>query len=68
MCHRLPHLMDNHAAAFKNPGETARQMGHIGGLGILNKHSVAFVPEKEALRFWALLPDVVLGADTREME
>jgi hypothetical protein len=43
-------------------------MGHSGGLGILNKHYVAFVPEKEALRFWALLPDVVLGADTGEME
>ncbi len=58
----------NHAAAFKNPGETARQMGHIGGLGILNKHYVAFVPEKEAMRFWALLPDVVLGLNTREIE
>lgn|ERR1017187_640346 len=29
---------------------------------------VAFVPEKDALRFWALVPDVVLGQDARETE
>lgn len=50
-----------HAAAFKNQEETARQMGHIGGLGILKKHYVAYVTENVAREFWALTPDQVLG-------
>ncbi len=50
----------NHVAGFRNAVETARQMGHIGGLRLLYKSYVAFVPEAEARRFWALLPDAVL--------
>lgn len=37
-----------HVAAFKSPEETARQMGHISGLGILKKHYVAYVTEAVA--------------------
>lgn len=45
-----------HGAAFKNPEETKRQMGHIGGLRILRKHYMAYVPESVAKEFWALRP------------
>jgi integrase/recombinase XerD len=45
-----------HAASFKKQEETARQMGHIGGLRILRKHYVAYVPEDVANQFWALRP------------
>ena len=46
----------NHAAAYKDLNETARLMGHIGGLRILKKHYVGYVSEKAALEFWALRP------------
>jgi hypothetical protein len=45
-----------HASAYKNLEQTARLMGHIGGLRVLKKHYVAYVPEKTALEFWALRP------------
>jgi len=46
----------NHAAAYKDLNETARLMGHIGGLRILKKHYVGYLSEKAALEFWALRP------------
>jgi len=57
----------NHAAAFKNLNETARQMGHIGGLVVLCKHYVAYVPEKEAKKFWALTPASVVSTLTGDV-
>ena len=54
----------NHAAAFKDHNETARQMGHIGGLIVLRKHYVAYVPEKEAKKFWELTPASVVPTPT----
>lgn len=49
----------HHVAAFKNPDETARQMGHIGGLRTLYKYYVIFVRETVAGKYWALQPSAV---------
>jgi len=56
----------NHAAAFKNPVETARQMGHIGGILLLKKHYVAYIPETVAHEFWALRPNDLPVASAKE--
>ena len=52
-----------HVAAFKQPYETARQMGHIDGLRSLYKSYVAFVPQAVAERYWALRPTMASAAD-----
>lgn len=44
-----------HFAAYNNPVETARLMGHVG-LDIFFRHYRALVDEEEAKRFWALRP------------
>lgn len=54
-----------HAAEFHDENETARQMGHIGGLRTLRRHYVAFVPQTVAKEFWALRPETVLGRTTQ---
>jgi integrase len=45
-----------HAGAYQKLEETARLMGHIGGLRVLKKHYVAYVPKRIARQFWALRP------------
>jgi integrase len=45
-----------HAGAHQKLEETARIMGHIGGLRVLKKHYVAYVPKRTARQFWELRP------------
>lgn len=53
----LRHCYATYSVAYDdNPAKTANDMGHIGGLRILRKHYVAYVPKTVAKEFWAIRP------------
>lgn len=50
------HSFATYHSAVHRPEKTAELMGHIGGLRVLKRHYVAYVPKRFARQFWALRP------------
>jgi integrase len=50
-----------HYAAFKNAGDTAEQIGHVGKLGTFFRHYRNRIKEADALAYWEIAPSVPQG-------
>ena len=55
-----------HLAAFKDPVRTAYSMGHVGGTEVLHSHYKGLVGQRDAERFWALLPASVVVTEPQD--